>query len=132
MDGRDIVRSTMRRGFRAYFSACMPSTATTAMVEIATAEIAAETRMPWGYRRRRARSHCQSPVPTKPVKGFFYHFCEGDGLPDCAVCFEAISSCQKVISLRCSNVSHHSFHEDCITPWLKDKGTCPVCRAEIL
>ena len=128
MDGQDAVRSTMRRGFRAYFAACMPSTATTAMVEVAVGE----PRMPWGYRRRARRNRCQSPVPPKPVKGFFYHFCEGDGLPDCAVCFEPITSCQKVISLRCSETAHHSFHEQCITPWLSEKGTCPVCRAEIL
>ena len=116
----------MRRGFRAYFAACMPGTSTTAMREL----VAREPRMPWGYRRRH---NCQSPLPPpKPAKGFFYHFCEGDGLPDCAVCFDAITSCQKVISLRCSDTAHHSFHEKCIAPWLSEKGTCPVCRAEIL
>ena len=127
MSGEDHIRLTLRRGFRAYFSACMPTHR--ALVEV-TIDEAQES---WRDRRRRRRQNCQSPPPPpKPAKGFFYHFCEGDGLPDCAICFSAIASCQKVISLRCSDTAHHSFHETCISPWLAEKGTCPVCRAKIV
>ncbi|CAN1351849.1 E3 ubiquitin-protein ligase RNF126 [Linum perenne] len=25
----------------------------------------------------------------------------------------------------------HMFHEDCIVPWVKANGNCPVCRCSI-
>lgn len=131
MNGSDHVRSTMRRGFRAYFAACMPTAQTTALLEIATEH----GRRPSAQRRRRDnRLECQSPLPLpdEPVKGFFLLYCEGDEMADCAVCFDKITIGQKILSLRCSDTKLHSFHEECITPWLRDKGTCPVCRAEIV
>ena len=127
MSGEDIVRSTMRRGFRAYFRACMPSTS--AAQAVAAVEETPVPQYPWGFRRSRT----QSPLPPqKPTKGFFSHVCEGEGLPDCNVCFEAIKQGESILSLRCSDTSMHTFHEHCIAPWLQDKGTCPMCRAEIL
>lgn len=49
---------------------------------------------------------------------------------DCAVCKEQFSLETEssdelvVIKLPCK----HPFHEPCILPWLKNSGTCPVCR----
>ena len=49
---------------------------------------------------------------------------------DCAVCKEQFKletedpDDQILITLPC----HHPFHENCILPWLKTSGTCPVCR----
>ena len=124
MNGRDHVRSTMRRGFRAYFNACMPSATSSAMVEVVVAETP---------RRFPRRLRCQSPLPEpKETKGFIAQTCEGDGLEDCAICFDSITTGQKILTLRCSDTMMHCFHEECISPWLKDKGTCPVCRADIL
>jgi E3 ubiquitin-protein ligase RNF115/126 len=35
-----------------------------------------------------------------------------------------------VVTLPCPGA--HAFHEDCILPWLKSSGTCPVCRYELV
>jgi hypothetical protein len=49
---------------------------------------------------------------------------------DCAVCKEQFSIQAEdpdelvVITLPCK----HPFHQSCILPWLKQSGTCPVCR----
>ncbi|PWN48466.1 hypothetical protein IE53DRAFT_370592 [Violaceomyces palustris] len=34
----------------------------------------------------------------------------------------------ELISMPCA----HIFHEDCLVPWLKTNGTCPVCRVSIV
>lgn len=49
---------------------------------------------------------------------------------DCAVCKDQFSLQSEdpdelvVVTLPCK----HPFHETCIMPWLKNSGTCPVCR----
>ena len=35
---------------------------------------------------------------------------------------------QEALTLPCK----HSFHEECIVPWVRVKGTCPVCRFELV
>ncbi|KAG8736199.1 hypothetical protein FRC10_009574 [Ceratobasidium sp. 414] len=35
---------------------------------------------------------------------------------------------QEALTLPCK----HSFHVECIEPWVKVKGTCPVCRHELI
>ncbi|CAE6443150.1 hypothetical protein ACGC1H_004997 [Rhizoctonia solani] len=35
---------------------------------------------------------------------------------------------QEAVTLPCK----HSFHVECIEPWVKVKGTCPVCRFELV
>ncbi|XP_059665026.1 uncharacterized protein LOC132311219 [Cornus florida] len=42
----------------------------------------------------------------------------------CAVCLEDLESQQMVMTTPCG----HMFHEDCIVPWIKSHGQCPVCR----
>ena len=130
MNGSDHVRGTMRRGFRAYFAACMPNASRESVLETAVVEHFIEAQ------RRRARYQRPRPTPSvaaeKKVKGFVSHLCEGDGLEDCAICFDSITVGQSVLTLQCSDTNMHCFHESCISPWLEDKGTCPVCRADIL
>ncbi|KAI8083178.1 uncharacterized protein BX664DRAFT_267396, partial [Halteromyces radiatus] len=41
---------------------------------------------------------------------------------DCAVCKDEFNQSEMVIELPCQ----HLFHDDCIKPWLKVNGTCPV------
>ncbi|KAI0081059.1 hypothetical protein K474DRAFT_1768808 [Panus rudis PR-1116 ss-1] len=53
---------------------------------------------------------------------------------DCAVCKDQFQldtedpAEQTIVTLPC----HHPFHEPCIMPWLKQSGTCPVCRYELV
>ncbi|CAO3656735.1 unnamed protein product [Mucor hiemalis] len=47
---------------------------------------------------------------------------------DCAVCKDQFEPQEIVIELPCE----HIFHDDCIKPWLKLNGTCPVCRHSVI
>ncbi|KAL3821394.1 hypothetical protein ACJIZ3_007299 [Penstemon smallii] len=42
----------------------------------------------------------------------------------CAVCLEDFDTRQFVMLTPCN----HMFHEECIVPWMKSQGKCPVCR----
>jgi len=46
----------------------------------------------------------------------------------CAVCKDEFETKQETITLECM----HTFHDECILPWLKSSGTCPVCRFELV
>ncbi|KAL8046841.1 hypothetical protein ABFX02_08G200200 [Erythranthe guttata] len=46
----------------------------------------------------------------------------------CAVCLEDFDTKQYVTSTPCN----HMFHEECIVPWVKSHGKCPVCRFLII
>ena len=45
----------------------------------------------------------------------------------CIICLNNMEANEIVIILPCT----HIFHEDCITKWLKNKSTCPICQNEI-
>ncbi|GFY82169.1 RING/U-box superfamily protein [Actinidia rufa] len=45
----------------------------------------------------------------------------------CSVCLEQVTMGELVRSLPCM----HQFHANCIDPWLKQQGTCPVCKFKI-
>lgn len=45
----------------------------------------------------------------------------------CVTCQDDFVDSDVYISLPCN----HSFHENCIIPWLKMHVTCPVCRADV-
>lgn len=47
---------------------------------------------------------------------------------DCAVCKDDFEMSQETIELPCK----HVFHDECILPWIKQSGTCPVCRFELV
>ncbi|XP_014664372.1 PREDICTED: E3 ubiquitin-protein ligase RNF115-like [Priapulus caudatus] len=47
-----------------------------------------------------------------------------DAAAQCSVCFEDFRLDEAVKKLPCE----HCFHEECIVPWLKLHGTCPICR----
>nr|GLL20868.1 E3 ubiquitin-protein ligase SDIR1-like [Ipomoea trifida] len=45
----------------------------------------------------------------------------------CSVCLEQVNEGELVRSLPCL----HQFHANCIDPWLRQQGTCPVCKFKI-
>ncbi|XP_021799904.1 E3 ubiquitin-protein ligase RNF126-like [Prunus avium] len=45
----------------------------------------------------------------------------------CAVCLEDFEPSEEVMLTPCK----HMFHEECIVPWVKSNGRCPVCRFAI-
>jgi len=45
----------------------------------------------------------------------------------CSVCKDEFVLEQNVVSLPCN----HSFHDECIHPWLKERNSCPTCRYEL-
>ncbi|KAJ6670638.1 TARGET OF ERK KINASE MPK-1 [Salix viminalis] len=42
----------------------------------------------------------------------------------CTICLEQVNRGELVRSLPCL----HQFHTNCIDPWLRQQGTCPVCK----
>ncbi|EGZ28500.1 hypothetical protein PHYSODRAFT_294053 [Phytophthora sojae] len=50
-----------------------------------------------------------------------------DGSAECPVCKDFFAVDDEVHRLPCE----HSFHPDCILPWLKDHNSCPLCRFEL-
>ncbi|XP_042064310.1 RING finger protein 11-like [Salvia splendens] len=46
----------------------------------------------------------------------------------CAVCLDDFETKQFVTITPCN----HMFHEECIVPWVKTQGKCPVCRFVIV
>ncbi|KAL6144998.1 hypothetical protein ACLB2K_055687 [Fragaria x ananassa] len=47
-----------------------------------------------------------------------------DNGKSCAICLEDFEPKQEVMLTPCK----HMFHEECIVPWVKSSGRCPVCR----
>ncbi|XP_071732426.1 E3 ubiquitin-protein ligase SDIR1-like [Rutidosis leptorrhynchoides] len=45
----------------------------------------------------------------------------------CSVCLETVNVGEVVRSLPCL----HQFHTECIDPWLRQQGTCPVCKFKV-
>ncbi|KAK7404554.1 hypothetical protein VNO78_05506 [Psophocarpus tetragonolobus] len=45
----------------------------------------------------------------------------------CTICLEQVKRGELIRSLPCL----HQFHANCIDPWLRQQGTCPVCKLRI-
>lgn len=43
----------------------------------------------------------------------------------CTICLEDFEAKEVVMVTPCK----HMFHEECIVPWVKEQGCCPVCRS---
>ncbi|KAG9307781.1 hypothetical protein G9A89_023346 [Geosiphon pyriformis] len=47
---------------------------------------------------------------------------------NCPVCKDDFKEAEEATTLPCK----HAFHDECIRPWLKMNGTCPVCRYSLV
>jgi hypothetical protein len=46
------------------------------------------------------------------------------GAAECTICIDSLNKGDTVLVLPCK----HWFHEACVTMWLKEHNTCPICR----
>ena len=46
---------------------------------------------------------------------------------NCSVCKDDFELDQQIVNLPCK----HVFHEDCLSPWLTERNSCPTCRYEL-
>lgn len=50
---------------------------------------------------------------------------------DCAICKIAYLEDQYCLVVELPCKGHHRFDLECVGPWLRSKGTCPMCREEM-
>ncbi|KAF4340321.1 RING finger [Fusarium beomiforme] len=50
-----------------------------------------------------------------------------EGKAECTICIDEMKEGDMATFLPC----HHWFHEECVTLWLKEHNTCPICRTPI-
>ncbi len=46
----------------------------------------------------------------------------------CSICLENFNDTISIIKLECN----HTYHKDCITAWLNNNETCPLCRQNVI
>ena len=46
----------------------------------------------------------------------------------CVICLDNFQKKDKISTLQCE----HSFHYNCLSLWIKDKNSCPLCRLTLL
>jgi len=46
----------------------------------------------------------------------------------CSICIDECEQSQRVLK---PSECDHCFHENCLTPWIREHSTCPNCRREI-
>lgn len=73
--------------------------------------------------RRLQGADAAPPAETSPELGAGF-----TPLDDCSVCIDSIEIGDTARTLFCG----HTFHLDCIDPWLEAQHNCPLCKDDIL
>ncbi|OPB38001.1 hypothetical protein A0O28_0011050 [Trichoderma guizhouense] len=71
-----------------------------------------------------ASNEALANLDRKPVDASML---EGESKTECTICIDDMKVGDPAAFLPCK----HWFHEECVTLWLKEHNTCPVCRASI-
>jgi len=79
------------------------------------------------YCIRRSREQLRSQIMKKLKPQKFSNNLPGNH--ECSICILEYEPNDDIIQLKCSPMHH--FHEDCIKPWLKVNGKCPLCRVSL-
>jgi len=84
-------------------------------------------------------SDVASVLPRRIMGSYPPHMRWGNEGDDCTICLGVMAAGEEVSDLTGLNQScNHTFHLQCVALWLKtkveagQKGSCPVCNAEIL
>eukprot|EP01065_Artemidia_motanka_P018724 TRINITY_DN2205_c0_g1_i7.p1 TRINITY_DN2205_c0_g1~~TRINITY_DN2205_c0_g1_i7.p1 ORF type:complete len:281 (+),score=96.09 TRINITY_DN2205_c0_g1_i7:63-845(+) len=68
------------------------------------------------------------PASAEAVRGLKRWTAEGSDMEiDCVVCQDSVRKGDEAVEMPCG----HTFHNDCLMPWLKEHNTCPTCRHEL-
>jgi hypothetical protein len=69
----------------------------------------------------RSRSNTTASHPAAAAE-------DADEGKQCTICLDAFVPNQKVLLTPCK----HMFHHNCLLPWVKSHGKCPVCRRALV
>jgi len=67
-------------------------------------------------------------TPSRPPPDI--HIVDGD-VGECTICQEVFRPGEEYVILPCNPTHPHSFHKECIRPWLRHHDTCPTCRGKV-
>ncbi|KAH0536717.1 hypothetical protein FGG08_006425 [Glutinoglossum americanum] len=69
----------------------------------------------------------EEAIAALPKKKADRSMLDGKDEGDCSVCMDSVSVGSEVTNLPCG----HWFHEHCVSMWLREHNTCPICRKGI-
>jgi len=83
------------------------------------------TATPQIYQLKKICTSCGNQNLSEYIKNITEDF---DKTDNCCICYNDYNDSENIaVKLKCN----HIFHDNCIKKWLKNSGTCPICRANI-
>jgi len=69
----------------------------------------------------------QAAIDKLQVRELDEKMLDTEGKARCVICVDEMCKGEQATVLPCN----HFFHGECVTPWLKQHNTCPVCRRSV-